>query len=116
MVLTLLETPSSGFTWQLHRAPKGCELIDDSFDDALLAESLEPLLNSDDRLEVVGATTRRSLVVEIGEGAPEGSGQLVFQKAQPWAPESPSASYTLDLTIERPRRGVPEQQLALAAA
>jgi Zn-dependent peptidase ImmA (M78 family) len=115
LVITLDETPSSGFSWRFTDQRAELQLLADSYEDdwepQLAAESAAEQANDLD-----GGGHPRSLVLEIDPAAGPAVGRLALVKDQPWEPEARSDEFELLVSVNPPLHGiqVPEAELALA--
>lgn len=108
IILTLEETPSSGFSWSM--GDTLLELVADSF-----LDEWEPDLTSggNEDGEVAGGQYLRSFALEVPEGV-VGDVSLTLTKDMPWDPDAGSADgFELRAAIEQRRSGVQLDETAL---
>jgi hypothetical protein len=111
VIVHLSEIPSSGYRWQLARAPDGVEVV------SARTGNEEPTLvdaagGVDEPEALVGEATRRSFVLDVDVLEEDRVGELVLTNQRTWEPGS-AADYRLEMRVERQLLGVdPEQLLA----
>lgn len=115
LVITLDETPSSGFSWRFDERPDDLRVLADSYEDDWEPQLATAALDGDH--ELVGGPQPRSLVLEIAPEAERGVHRLALVKDQPWDPGPPSDDFEMLVSVNPPLHGiqVPEAELALVA-
>jgi hypothetical protein len=113
VVLTLQETPGSGFSWRITELPPFMRLLADSFEEPWA----ETLNSTPDEEQAEGDAHPRSLVIEIDSTAELSMQRLHLVKDQPWDPSLASEELELLVSVSPRLRGIqiPEADLALAA-
>ncbi len=113
VVLTLTETPGSGFSWRIVDLPPFMRLLADSFEEPWDNQ----LTDVADRERAEGDTYPRSLVIEIDPTAELSMEHMRLVKDQPWDPGPASDELELLVSVSPRLHGIqiPEAELSLAA-
>jgi hypothetical protein len=113
IVLTLKETPGSGFSWRIADLPPFMRLLADSFDEPWESQ----LGDAEAGEQAEGDVHSRSLVIEIDSAAGLSMEHLRLIKDQPWDPGPASEEFELLISVSPRLHGIqlPEAELALAA-
>ena len=109
LVIELIDIPSSGYVWQPTEQLDEAHLVLDSFQ-----KHGEPAAGDYDRDAADGRPVPHVFVVEIDREAEQGKEELVFERVRPWTGEVVDR-YQLGLDVQRPRRGISEELLRIAA-
>jgi Zn-dependent peptidase ImmA (M78 family) len=110
LVVELADTPSSGYVWKPAAATERQYLVLDSF----LRRPQLADTPTDDIDERDGGAVPHFFVLEIDDDAGPGGESVAFERIRPWTGEVIDR-YELALDIQRPRRGVSEEWLKVAA-
>lgn len=109
LILALPEVPSSGHRWEVRFAPDWMEVV------AHAMQSLSEAIG-DGEQDAVGVAGTHEFVVDVSSDAPDGTDELRLAEAQPWDPDVTTKEFTVTVVVERPRRGIREELLAVTAA
>jgi Zn-dependent peptidase ImmA (M78 family) len=109
LVIELTDIPSSGYVWQPIDGLDDAHLVLDSFKQRL-ALSGDSATDED----ADGQAVPHVFVVEVDRDAEQGMEELVFERVRPWTGEI-VARYQLALDVQRPRHGVSEEWMRIAA-
>jgi len=110
LVIELRDVPSSGYQWLSGISRSDVRVVADSFKDAL--PQLDLLEEAAD--EVDGADLVHIFVVEIDHDAEANREPVKFRRVRPWTADVVD-TFELDLDIQRPRIGISEEMLRIAA-
>lgn len=113
MVVTLTETPSSGFTWRIATLPEGVHIVADSFDEPIVAMDA----SADADPEVAGGAIRHAFVLEVDADSARVIEAVELVLDQTWAPEPASDRVDLSVSVNPPLHGIqlPEHAFRLAS-
>lgn len=116
IVLTLPETPSSGFSWRFSAMPSSMQLLADSYNDQWEPELASRLVDPKPPVdpEIVGDGPSRSFVLEVDPGALKSVEPLVLVKDQEWDQDAGGEGYELLISVSTPMHGVQVPESALA--
>lgn len=112
LVLTLRETPGSGFSWRITELPPFIRVLADSFEEPWDARAADA-----SQTPAEGDTCPRSLVMEIDPNSELAMQPLRLTKDQPWDPGPASDEFELLVSVSPRQHGIqiPESELVLAA-
>ena len=108
LVVTLHDTPSTGYVWQADQA-EALEVVVDSF-----ADSTPTLDLAGEELRDEGQGTRHIFVLEVASTHEATHDELRLIRTRPWTREVATA-YEIAVEILAPRLGISEEQMRLVA-
>lgn len=114
MVLTLAETPSTGFTWRVSGLPHGVRLVGDSFDEPIASLDAS---TADADPELAGGAIRHAFVLAVDAGSAPGTDEVELVLDQPWSRAAASQRADLTLSVNPPLHGlqIPEDEFRIAS-
>jgi hypothetical protein len=102
LVVTLLETPSSGVMWSTADLPATAHVVADTMYDAL---ENAPLQNGEGlQAQPPGGTLARTVILDLDPAA-GGPVELTLTKVPVWAPDAPTDRYRVHLRVQQPLLG-----------
>ena len=110
LVVDLEDIPSSGYLWRAANGGDDIRVVVDTFRDG--TSRVEE--SSEDEASPVGTGVRHVFVLEIDAETDPGEEEVVFERVRPWTGDV-AERFQLELDVERPRRGISEELMRIAA-